>query len=122
MEFKLRVEDCPCCGGKMMKEAPYGVFPYCFEECQDAQMKNKGISLISDAKIDDDYICSDCKGKGKASFICALCEERQESDLIKESFGSPAEYLCEECYSTVSAKEWEKKTQELSESHRYDFD
>jgi len=60
--------------------------------------------------------------KGKASFVCTLCNERRTSDQVQERFGDPPEFLCKICYSSVSALKWDQKNKELNEAHRYDFE
>ncbi len=88
-----------------------------------AQMKRASIVFSSEIKDKDGYlICEDCAKKGKATFICALCEKEKASDLKQESFGDTPEFLCKDCYNTVSAKVWDKKVKELYDSHRWDFE
>ena len=59
---------------------------------------------------------------GKADFLCALCNERKSTDKIQESIGDAPEFLCKDCYDTVSAKIWDDKLDELQEAHRYDYE
>jgi len=72
--------------------------------------------------IDGRHICDECAEKGHAQFKCALCNEDRSSKDIKARFGTRAEYLCKPCYATVPAAEWEAKSDELAQKHRYDFD
>ena len=122
MQFNLHTEKCYCCGKQMMVKDKSNLFPFCFAENQEAQMKKQGVVFRSSSEKDNERICVECEAKGMASFICAICGERRDSSSVQESFGAPAEYLCKDCYSTVPAEKWEKKTKELSESHRWDFE
>jgi len=122
MQFELRTETCHCCGKQMMAKDKSNLFPFLFAESQEAQMKKQGVAFRSSSEKDNKRICIECEAKGLASFVCALCGERKSSSNVQESFGYPAEYLCKDCYSTVSAEIWENKIEELSESHRYDFE
>jgi len=120
--FELKVEECACCKRPMMIKANNGLFPYYIGDNQESQMKKQGIVFSSHSKKNNQKICIECEKSGKASFVCALCHENRGSEEVEESFGDPAEYLCKECFSTVSAKVWEEKTDELSRAHRYDFE
>ena len=39
---------------------------------------------------------------------------------IQDQFGDPSEFLCSDCYETVSAKEWNNIENILIEKHIYD--
>ena len=122
MLFNLRTEKCPCCGKEMMNKDLCKLFPFSSSENQEAQMKKAGVVFCSSSKKDDKYICVECEAKGFASFICALCGERRNSNDIKESIGDPPDRLCKHCYSTVSAETWENKVAELERLHKYDYE
>ena len=122
IEFKLRVEECPSCNKYMMQEARRGVFPYFIDLAQKTQMKNKDIHFISVSEIKNQKICSKCEKDGKASFVCALCNETKDSNQVEESFGDPPEHLCTDCYAKTPVKTWDEKVAELEKSHRYDFE
>lgn len=66
-------------------------------------------------------ICGKCASEMDAKFRCALWGEMRSRGKLHESFGDPAEHLCEVCYATCTAKEWEEAHKRLSEAHRWDF-
>lgn len=121
MKFDLYVPKCPCCGKHMMKKAPSGLFPCSIFDNQEAQMKDLGVVFESPMYLDDDKICAECAEQGKASFHCALCGVLKPSSKLQYSVGSPPEYLCEDCYETVSAKVWQEKVDELDDAHKWDY-
>ena len=118
MMFDLQTKKCPYCGKQMMGRSNL----FSSLKDQETQMKKLGVVFISDATKDNQYICVECKEKGIASFICALCGERRSYEDMQESFGDPPEYLCKHCYNTVSAKVWDDKVADLSDIHKYDFE
>lgn len=67
-------------------------------------------------------ICTKCIENGAESLECALCKKEKKSFEIKKCIGYPAEYLCKECYSTVSAEIWDIKVNELEENHKWDYE
>lgn len=119
MLFDLRTSTCPCCKRQMMPKMDSNFFPLVESSKQEYQMRDKGVFFISKSRLDAELICSDCESKGKATFECALCQQRHNSDQIQESFGDPAEFLCKTCYSTVPAKTWNEKVDCLEKHHRY---
>jgi len=96
------------------------IFPTYHEIDFEHQVKIAAWEIMSDIKVDDKYICQGCADSGKANFLCALCNERKSSNKKQESFGDPPEYLCRDCYESISAKTWDDKEKELSEEHRWD--
>jgi hypothetical protein len=121
MNFDLRTKKCPSCGVDMMVKANYGVFPIGCKHDQIAQMSERDVKFISKSKIGEDLICVQCESEGKAAFTCALCGKMKSSDKIKETIGDPADHLCEDCYSTVSALVWDQKIENLNRQHQWDF-
>lgn len=118
----VRAEKCSICEKLMVEKGNYGVFPSCFEETQEAQIKlNERIVFKSKSETNDGKICIECHDAGKASFKCELCGEVRPTNEIEVSFGDPAEHLCKICYGEVSAKDWDKKVEELENEHQYDF-
>lgn len=118
--FLLALEKCPSCH-KYMIVRPHrarNTFPRYHKLTFEAQVKAAEFVITSDSQVDDKYICEDCAGAGKASFICALCKQRKSSDKIQERIGDPPEFLCADCYETVPAKEWESIWNQLERSHR----
>ena len=122
VEMLIEAEECPLCKKVMIEKATRGIFPYYVAIDQEAQAKKSDIVFKSQTKVDDSNICENCKSEGKADFLCALCNERKTTDKIQESIGDPAEFLCTDCYESVSAKEWSIAKKELYDSHRYDFE
>ncbi len=122
VEFLLRAEKCPCCGKYMVEEHQHGVFPYYCRGNQESQMEKSGIVFISFTEVDGKRICIECNDSGKADIKCSLCEKRKKTDMVEESIGWPPDYLCKDCYKTVTAKVWDDKVEELNEEHQYDFE
>lgn len=125
--FAAQASECPLCKKLMVKR----VGKYRFESSffsswinmdQDAQMKNAGLVYLSDVKVNDEHICEECEKSGKATFKCQLCGEDKPTNMIQESFGYPADFLCSDCYETVSAKTWNEKCDQLEAWHSNDFD
>ncbi len=128
-EMLVEVHVCPLCHKCMMPriEGSYrvserNIFPHYREIDYETQLKRAGWLLMSDVKVDDKYICLDCERTGKADFLCALCGQRKPTSKKREAFGDPPEYLCDDCYETVSAKAWDEKQMELYAAHRWDFE
>ncbi len=122
MKFELETTQCASCRRPMLKKAKEGLFPFTYDFTQEKQMKSLGVVLESSSRIDDDKICVECEAVGKASITCVLCDTVKPSSKKQESFGDPAEYLCSDCYATVSAKVWDEKTEKLRKAHRWDFE
>ena len=121
----VELDNCPKCGKYMV--SPEGnrwasPFPIYNEYAFDSQIKAAGWVEKSHVKIDDHVICQECASSGRADFECSLCRKRYPSDQVQESFGDPPEFLCQSCYRTVPAKDWESKVEKLKNSHRYDFE
>lgn len=124
--FAAQGTECPVCKKIMVEKVDRNglrrsFFPFWFEMCQDAQMKRANIVYVSNTKVDDDNICIECEKSGKADFKCELCGERKPTSKIKESFGDPPDYLCDDCYKITPAKTWDDKCDELEQEHRYDY-
>lgn len=120
----VKVSSCACCNRNMIsrrwKRAPDY---YLIEGRLSDWMEARRFVYDSDAvDSNDEPICEICKKEGKSSFKCAICDEIKPSSKIKHSFGDPAEYLCVDCYNSVSAAEWDKKVDALEGAHRYDFE
>ena len=117
---------CPICNKHMIKQWPKNYdnpyFPNYIEMTQQAQAERAGVVFRSNVTVDEHYICVECAEAGKADFLCVLCNERKSTDKIQERYGDPPDFLCKDCYKTVSAEVWETKCDELREEHRYDFD
>lgn len=120
----VELVKCPLCGKWMIGTGDriYGPFPKYFRISDKAQSKLAG--WVQKGHRDygiDKYICVECEQADKATFTCALCHQQKKSSEIEQSFGDPAEHLCKDCYSSVPAKEWDKRVSELEEEHQYDF-
>lgn len=122
VEMLLEAKKCKCCNKVMITKETNNLFPMYYAINQEAQMKAAGLVYITSTLVDDEPICIECEQSGKASFLCALCEERKTTDKKQESFGDPAEFLCKDCYESVPAKKWDEKVDELRESHYWDFE
>lgn len=122
--FMIRLEPCHLCQKDMVTkpEGGYDTWPHWIGNDLKAQTERAGFVFRSRIKVDDEYICTECEQKGRATFECALCGQRKPTDKIKSSFGDPPEFLCMDCYESVPAKTWEEKIKELHKQHRYDFE
>lgn len=120
--FLVQIEECWTCKNNMVKE-PSGQhpFPLHYRFSFDQQRRRAAFTYRSNIKVDNEYICIECEEAGKATFKCALCKERHDSDEKHTSIGDWPEFLCIPCYETVPARVWEDKIEELEEEHRYDF-
>ena len=61
----------------------------------------------------------------RAGFVCALCRKRKVLSKIQQQFGLSNDYpdfLCSDCYSSVTAREWDKIGRELQNDHEDDFE
>jgi hypothetical protein len=117
----VRLSTCYTCKRKMIEKPRNirGLFPPWIDNNFDAQIKRAGWGVTSSADVDGHTICQQCADDGKATFLCALCGERKPTDKIKDDFGRHRiDYLCLDCYKTVSAKVWQEKVNELRERHR----
>ena len=125
-EMLVELKKCSICHKLMLPDYPAhfarSIFPTYFPIDFNAQLKKAGWEKMSDVKVDDNYICEECAKSGKADFLCVLCGQRKLTDKIEESFGDPPEFLCSDCYATVSAKIWDDKVEELRDIHRWDFE
>ncbi len=123
--FLVEYSKCHTCSKDMIIRNKNNVlpFPAWYKIDIDAQMKKGGFVAQSGKRIDeneDQYICVNCAKNIKTYFLCSLCEKRKSTDRIEEGIGAPSEYLCKDCYETVSAKVWNEKLDLLEEDHKYD--
>lgn len=121
IEMCVEAYKCDYCG-KMMLPKLLAIFPKYIRLNQKAQMENAGIVYFYTETGDSEKICEICRDNGKIDFVCELCNQRKDSSKIQKSIGSPADYLCKDCYENKSAKEWEEIEEQLYERHRYDFE
>lgn len=126
VEMLVEGKYCRTCGKVMIREGAAvmsgGSFPNYGKLSIKEQAKNAGLEFMSGVKVDNQEICITCKESGKADFLCRLCNARKSSDKVKETFGDPPEYLCEDCYETVPAKQWDEIVETLRDEHEYDFE
>jgi len=123
----VAISSCPICKKIMINgynETYYDLstFPVNWMVGFTAQIKRAGWVISSGIKVNDEYICTECKLAGRGYFNCALCGEEKPLNKEKESFGDPAEYLCSDCYESIPAKVWDDKVNDLRMQHRYDFE
>ena len=123
VEMLIHANPCRICKRIMIEKDKGNLFAHEFFNAQDSQMHSAGLVFESNIKIEGHYaICQKCADAGKADFLCALCNTRKKTDKIQESIGDPPEHLCKDCYNTITANVWEKKVDELIETHRYDYE
>ena len=125
--FSVEVKICPKCKKDMVSKPVdqyfrKNTFPNWKENDFEAQALRAKLVFQSDIKVDDEYICEECKKNGFIDFLCALCKKRKPISKEIERFGDPPECLCKDCYNKVPASEWDKKIEELEEDHKYDFE
>src|SRR5690242_3318978 len=89
----VKSDPCPICNKMMIVRKPE-VFPSYFVINQSAQMKAADLVYYGNISVDDKKICHECETAGKAEFLCELCGKRHPTSQIRESFGWPAEFLC----------------------------
>lgn len=120
--FLVEFSICYICKKEMIRKPkhPTVVFPHWNKINFDTQVRRAGLIIRSNVLVDDHFICIDCEKSGKADFLCALCEKRKKTDKIKDWIGSPAEFLCCDCFNQVSAAVWLSKVTDLHEAHQYD--
>jgi hypothetical protein len=125
--FGVEVRRCSKCNKDMVSDScpSFGfetsTFPTWNQNDFKAQAARGGFVIMSNIKVDDNYICTTCEENGLADFLCAMCKERKPTTKQQESFGDPQEYLCSDCYGKVPAKKWDEKVDDLLKAHRYDF-
>lgn len=126
IEMCLEGKLCPVCNKPMLNKHNFNygdnIFPNYYIQHQKAQMERCGIEFISSAVVDNERICEACAAQGKACFKCHYCNAMLSSELIEKSFGEPAEYLCKNCYETLSAKKWDEAVKQLEDDHEYDYE
>jgi len=127
------VGGCPLCN-KPMIEVPEaslkrcesivgsGVFNNSGGNTIAAQCERAGV-VIESTSTDSKgrRICNTCAKAGRSTFFCVACNQERPTSEIETSFGDPPDRLCEKCYETLPAKEWDAIVDELSKSHRYDY-
>jgi RecJ-like exonuclease len=119
MIFELETVVCPTCGRQMMKKDKCSMFP--LMNGQEKQMREKGVVYKSQSMVENEYICEVCEGEGKAVFTCFICNTLKKSDKIQLKIGDPPEFLCTDCYSSITADLWDRAVQALKEIHKYDY-
>jgi len=121
----VEIEQCFKCErymtGRADRKCAY-IFPLWREIDFNTQLKKAGWVMRSPIQIGDQKICVECADAGKADFLCALCNQRRPTSKIQSIFGDPPEFLCKDCYETVTAEKWDKKVNNLYECHKYDFE
>ncbi len=115
MGVLIRTQICPKCGKYLLLSQSELNLLY-----GNSMLRNPQWAENSYVKVDDYYICKECADKNLADFNCDLCNTRYPSSEIQESFGSPPDFLCQNCYKTQPAKVWCEKVNDLESSHRYD--
>lgn len=65
-----------------------------------------------------EMVCMECRRQGRVTFKCVLCGEERPATLLKEEHSRGC--LCQVCYESKSAKEWEETVDRLLDEGRYD--
>lgn len=127
ISFELPVKECATCKKPMMKKDGSGLFSIWFEKNQTAQMKANDVVFVSNSRVEGELICVECEKKGLSSFECKGCNQTKPSSKKQKSFGCRCEsdyddmdYLCSDCYSSLSAKVWDEISAALEKEHEYD--
>ena len=121
------LKACPKCQRYMVaayipKGMWHSVFPLFYKINFPEQVRRAGWVIESDVQVDNKYICKDCEKAGLADFECSLCRQRKPTSKIEERFGDPPDFLCSDCYESVTAKVWDDAVKDLREEHRYDYE
>ena len=121
--FAFRLTKCGICEKDMvtLPSNKNNICPNWTQNSFDDQARRAGLVIKSTIIVDSHYICCDCEKAGLADFKCCLCKKRKPTSKIKEIFGDPEEFLCFDCYETVTAKIWEEEKERLIDEHRYDY-
>lgn len=90
----------------------------------EGQMERSGWKPIGYRRIGDpdETLCQECTDLGKRTFTCAHCRHERTVDKIHEAFGDGDDAVCEPCYETIPAKEFDAVVARLREARRYDYD
>lgn len=121
VEMLLEAKKCNSCQKIMIDDINNAFFPKYFKLNRAEQMIQADMVYTSSVLMNGKLICVECEKKGKANFLCYLCNKTKTSEKVHESFGYPTDYLCSDCYETVPAKKWNEVIDELNEDHKYDF-
>jgi hypothetical protein len=122
--FMVNTEPCKICKKDMVftPRYPDRTFPAWIGNNFKAQSKRGGFMTASNIKVDNCWICEECAKSGKATFLCALCNERRPTTEVKEEAGDPPEFLCTPCFKSVTAEKWVDANEKLYNRHRFDFE
>lgn len=120
--FAFLVETMPCvvCAKPTIARPGLGVFPAHYAISFEAQRERAGIEALGDWHDYRQPVCKSCKDLGAQTFECVSCKQKRPLNESKQSFGAPAEHLCNHCWETVPAKRWAVLVEELEEQHRWD--
>lgn len=110
----IKTENCSVCNAKIIEPNYYNQF-------QRNYIEKEGIKFKANINIQNKKVCEDCYKQDKVDFKCYLCECKKPISKIKEQFGDPADLLCLDCFSSVTAKKWDDIITELEEMHKWDF-
>ena len=121
----VALRKCHICSKWMVKSPStkwHSAFPIYWNLSFDKQLEAAGWVRNSGVNVDGRNICQECADSGKATIICSLCGKVWPANQAEDSFGEPPEYLCQNCYSTISAALWNEKVEELRKAHQYDWE
>lgn len=121
-EFKLHIIICPKCKKKMIDASYMGLynsFPVYIKFKLETQLSEKDMVIRSETKEGYHYLCKNCEGN--MEFKCVGCKETRLKKDIKYKYGDPPDFLCNTCYNTKSAKEWDDLVSGIAEEHRWDY-
>jgi hypothetical protein len=125
--FLVEVKPCvhcarPTCADLTSRTTGKDPFPIYWLSDFRAQRERAGIQPLAFWHENNFPVCVGCKDAGKQTFECVHCKQARPLNESHSSYGAPAEHLCNHCYGTVPAKQWEGLVAELEETHRYDFE
>lgn len=122
-EVLVAVERCKYCRAWMLPNMEdKGIFPLYRPINFSAQLKAAGWKVAASSRFDSQRYCIECAANDKITFTCCLCNQTKPSSHLKERFGDPPDFLCNECFNTIPAAVWEKKVDELQKEHRWDYE
>jgi len=121
--FALQIRSCPICDRLMMYPKVRGLFPGVAFMQQKDQMKALDIVGVGEAIPGDTWgrhACEICTAEGKVFFECFICkEQRPANERHKDVYH---EAVCNTCYETIPAKQWDEIMDEIDADHKYDYD
>lgn len=107
---------CPICNKLMLNGRNFDPYIFPKEYPLVKQMEEHGLEFSSDIYMNYRLICTECKRNIKEEFECFKCRKVQLKSEVEYTYEK--ESLCRTCYSTVTAKQWDRLKEAMEESER----